>query len=145
MAIKFRKVAREVIGGPDKGQIRYYAMAKAAYHCDFDKMCNLVATRSKMSASDVKCAIDAFIWTMNTELNSGAIVQMGEFGNFRCSVQSAPSLTEKGVTAHLIQRARIIFSPGVLLKRTVRDATFEPYDVIERVVVHDEPCLLPHE
>ena len=86
MSLKFKKVQRKIMFGADKDKVKTYAMAKASGYCDMAKLCELISNRSAMSSADVKAILDSLNWAMGLELRSGNIVQVGEFGNFRLSV-----------------------------------------------------------
>ncbi|GHU58295.1 DNA-binding protein [Bacteroidia bacterium] len=132
MALKFRTVQREVLLGDDAGKIKTYAVAKANGYCDIDKLCELVSARSTVSSADVKAVIDSMNWVMHIELRSGNIVQLGEFGNFRLSVKSNGTETEKEFNATNIKKARIIFTPGTSLRSTQSNVSFEHDKPIEK-------------
>ena len=88
MSVKYRTVKRRVLAGEDEGQTKTYGVAKASYYCDMDKLCELVASRSAMSSGDVKSMLDSLNWVIGLEMRSGAIVQVGELGNFRLSLRT---------------------------------------------------------
>lgn len=126
MAIKFRLVNRKVMNGADKDSVKTYAMAKASGMSGIDKLCKLISARSTVSSADVKAVLDSLNWAMDLELSSGNIVQLGEFGNFRMSLSSEGTKTEKEFTASKIKKARIVFFPGASLRATKNAAVFEP-------------------
>lgn len=128
MALKFRKVQRKVLSGTDKDTVKTYAVAKSSGYCDMAKLCELISNRSAMSSADVKAVLDSLNWAMGLELRSGNIVQVGEFGNFRLSVTSLGTATEKEFNATRIKKARIVFFPGSSLRFSNFLTTFEEYD-----------------
>jgi predicted histone-like DNA-binding protein len=138
MALKFRTVQREVRLGEDAGKTKTYAIAKSNGYCDMPKLCELVSARSSMSSADVKAVIDSINWVMYMELRSGNIVQLGEFGNFRFSIRSNGTDTEKAFSASDIKKAHIVFTPGANLRYTQDNVKYE----------HDKPvesdCDRPH-
>ncbi len=142
MALKFRKVKRKVLNGDDKGALKYYAVAKTSGISGVDKICKLVSARSTVSSADVKAVFDSLSWAMDLELSSGNVVQLGELGNFRLSISSEGTDTEKQLDAHKIRKARIVFSPGAILRSTRNNVSFEPVDVVEREV--EKECERPH-
>lgn len=81
-----------------------------------------------MLSADVKAVLDSLNWAMGLELRSGNIVQVGEFGNFRLSVTSLGTATEKEFNATRIKKARIVFFPGSSLRFSNFLTTFEEYD-----------------
>ncbi|MDR3143001.1 MAG: hypothetical protein LBU37_14925 [Tannerellaceae bacterium] len=110
MALKFKKVARKVIGGGAKGTAKYYAVAKSAGVSGADKICKLISARSTVSPADVKAVSDSLAWAMDMEFSSGNVAQPGEPGNFRLSVSSEGMSTKDEANASRIKKARIIFS-----------------------------------
>ena len=131
MALKFRVVERKVLNGEEAGLVKNYARAKASGYTDLTKLCKLISARSTLSSADVKAVIDSLNWVMDLELNSGNIVQLGEFGNFRLSLNSAGTLDKEDFTVSKIRKARIVFTPGASLKLTAKETVFVPDDVKE--------------
>jgi predicted histone-like DNA-binding protein len=140
MALKFKKVARKVLSGNEKGTIRYYAVAKSAGLSGVDKICKLISARSTVSSADVKAVFDSLVWAMDMELSSGNAVQLGELGNFRLSVSSQGMATKEEVNASKIKKARIIFSPGAILRNTRQNVSFEALET----EVEEKECNRSH-
>lgn len=140
MSLKYRTVKRKVLAGQEKDQVKTYGVAKSSYYCDMWKLCELVASRSAMSSGDVKSILDSLNWVIDLELRSGAIVQVGELGNFRMSLSSKGAADGEKFTADMIKKARIVFTPGSILRNTSLNASFESDDV--KTVT--EECDKPH-
>ena len=66
------------------------------------------------------------------ELSSGNVVQLGEFGNFRMSINSEGTNTPEDFDATKIKGARIIFFPGSALRTTRNEVNFEPLEVTKK-------------
>ena len=131
MALKFRKVQRKVMNGEDAGKIKTYATAKSNGYCNMSKLCKLLSARCAMSSADVKAILDSLNWVMDVELQSGNIVQLGEFGNFRLSISSSGEESADEFTAANIKKAKIVFSPGKSLRFTKDTLEYEyekPYE-----------------
>lgn len=129
MALKFKKVARKVLAGDEKGSTKYYAVAKSSGLSGVEKICKLISARSTVSSADVKAVFDSIAWVMDVELSSGNAVQLGDLGNFHLSVTSKGADTRTDLEAGHIKGAKIIFTPGAVLRETRRNMTFEPLDV----------------
>lgn len=142
MTLKFRTVQRKVMNGAEKDSIKTYGVAKSSGYCDMTKLCELISNRSAMSSADVKAILDSLNWAMGLELRSGSIVQLGEFGNFRMTLRSTGTATEKEFDATKINRARVVFTPGASLRATSGAMVFEPDDV--KVVTVEKECDKPH-
>ncbi|MGV4404472.1 hypothetical protein ACQ1PF_05540 [Ornithobacterium rhinotracheale] len=50
---------------------------------------------------------------------------MGEFGTFRLSLSSEGAKSEKDFSASMIKSPKVIFTPGVALKKALTDVKFE--------------------
>jgi predicted histone-like DNA-binding protein len=143
MALKFKKVARKVLNGDEKGAVKYYAVAKCTGVSGVDKICKLVSARSTISSADVKAVFDSLAWVMDIELSSGNVVQLGELGNFRLSIiNSQGTETSKELTGNKLKRTRIVFSPGAILRNMRENISFEALDV--EVVVEEKECDRDH-
>lgn len=129
MSVKYRTVKRRVLAGEDEGQTKTYGVAKASYYCDMDKLCELVASRSAMSSGDVKSMLDSLNWVIGLEMRSGAIVQVGELGNFRLSLRTEGVPEGGKFTADQIKRAKVVFTPGNSLRGVSNSVNFEEDDV----------------
>jgi predicted histone-like DNA-binding protein len=144
MSLKFRKVARKVIGGDDMGEIKYYAVAKSAGVSGVDKICKLISARSTVSSADVKAVFDSLAWAMDLELSSGNVVRLGELGSFHLSISSPGMENRKELNAGKIRKARIIFTPGAVLRDTRDGVDFEAMEVETVVEVEDKECERDH-
>ena len=125
MAVKFKVVKRKVLNGAEKDSVKNYAIAKTSGTSDLNKLCKLICSRSTLSSADVKAVLDL-------ELSSGNVVQLGEFGNFRMSINSEGTNTPEDFDATKIKGARIIFFPGSALRTTRNEVNFEPLEVTKK-------------
>jgi predicted histone-like DNA-binding protein len=128
MALKIRKVKRKVLAGSYQGTVKTYGIAKSGSYCDLQKLCKLISARSAMSSADVKAILDSLNWAMDVELQAGNIVQVGEFGNFRLSVASEGTVEEEDYKVSNVKKARILFTPGSELRKSVSEVRFELED-----------------
>ena len=64
----------------------------------------------------VKHVIDALIDALNTNLNKGLFVQLGDFGCFRPGMSCKSQKEEKDVDADTVRRVKIVFTPGYKFK-----------------------------
>lgn len=131
MAVKFKVVKRKVLNGAEKDSVKNYAIAKTSGTSDLNKLCKLICSRSTLSSADVKAVLDSLNWAMDLELSSGNVVQLGEFGNFRMSINSEGTNTPEDFDATKIKGARIIFSRSAL-RTTRNEVNFEPLEVTKK-------------
>lgn len=129
--MKFKVVKRKVLNGAEKDSVKNYAIAKTSGTSDLNKLCKLICSRSTLSSADVKAVLDSLNWAMDLELSSGNVVQLGEFGNFRMSINSEGTNTPEDFDATKIKGARIIFS-RLALRTTRNEVNFEPLEVTKK-------------
>ena len=80
----------------------------------------------------MKAVLDSLNWAMDLELSSGNVVQLGEFGNFRMSINSEGTNTPEDFDATKIKGVRIIFSRARPCGPTRNEVNFEPLEVTKK-------------
>ena len=113
MAVKFKVVKRKVLNGAEKDSVKNYAIAKTSGTSDLNKLCKLICSRSTLSSADVKAVLDSLNWAMDLELSSGNVVQLGEFGNFRMSINSEGTNDARGLRRHQDKGGTYYLFPGL--------------------------------
>ena len=87
----------------------------------------MIGARSTVSSADVKAVLDNLNFVLDMELQAGRIVQLGEFGNFRLSLSSEGANDKEGFDRSMIVGARVIFTPGSSLKKTLKTTNFASF------------------
>ncbi|MCD8179630.1 MAG: HU family DNA-binding protein [Tannerellaceae bacterium] len=133
------------MAGEEAGKTKTYGMAKATGTCDMIKLCKLVSARSAISSAEVKSVVDNLVWAMELKLQSGNIVQLPGFGNFRITIRTRGTEDENDFTASNIRRSRLVFTPSPELRNIASNVTFKASEVIVKEVSGEpEECPLPH-
>ncbi|MCD7935311.1 MAG: hypothetical protein LUG98_00460 [Tannerellaceae bacterium] len=127
MSVRYRAVKRKVLGGEFKGQERVYAVARSAYVCDLERVCELVARTTKISDAEVVATIKAFLWVSRVELTNGATLRLGDFCSLRVVLRSEGVLTKEELSPVNIKGARVVFRAGPKLVQSIRDVRYELY------------------
>ena len=124
------KVVKKKNLGQDSAEVpsKHYAIPKYNGVTEADALYDLIAMRSTVSSADVKVVLDSLNYVLNRELQAGYIVQLGEFGNFRLSLSSAGAVTNEDFEPSMLKKARIIFTPGKSLKKTIKTTKFKAMD-----------------
>ena len=122
------KVVKKKNLGQDSAEVpsKHYAIPKYNGVTEADALYDLIAMRSTVSSADVKVVLDSLNYVLNRELQAGYIV--GEFGNFRLSLSSAGAATNEEFEPSMLKKARIIFTPGKSLKKTIKTTKFKAMD-----------------
>lgn len=115
MALKY--VVKKRIFGFDKTKTeKYVAQNVITNTVGFRDLCKEVSMFGMIPEGAVKHVIDALIDALNTNLNKGLSVQLGDFGCFRPGMTCKSQETEEMVDADTIQRVKIVFTPGYKFK-----------------------------
>ncbi|MDR1348520.1 MAG: HU family DNA-binding protein [Prevotellaceae bacterium] len=84
-----------------------------------------IAGRSSLTRGDIENVLNNFIDELPTFLKLGLSVKLGEFGTLRLSIVSEGVEADKPFTADSIKGTKVIFTPGVELKDSLKDVRFE--------------------
>lgn len=111
MALKY--VVKKRVFGFDKSKAeKYVAQNVITNTVGFKDLCKEVSMFGMIPEGAVKHVIDALIDALNTNLNKGLSVQLGDFGCFRPGMNCKSKDTQAEVDADSIQRVKIVFTPG---------------------------------
>lgn len=132
MALKYRIVLKKDMS---KGAVAdaklFYGQVRSIEKTGFKKLCELVSGYCTAKKGEVELVVDGLINIMKNELESGNIIQMGAFGNFRMLAGSHGSTTLKDFDPAMFKKARIVFTPGALLQSLIAKPSFlklEPFE-----------------
>jgi predicted histone-like DNA-binding protein len=84
-----------------------------------------IVSISSLSRGDVSNVIENLLDVIPKYLLMGKSVSLGELGTLRISFSSQGAETPDTLTAAMIQGAKVIFTPGVELKKTLANLKFE--------------------
>ncbi len=124
MGLKF-VVKKKVFGFDTTKTEKYVAQNVITNTVNFRDLCKEISMYGMIPEGAVKHVIDALIDTLNTNLNKGLSVQLGDFGWFRAGISSKSQNTAEEVDADTIQRAKIIFTPGYKFKDMLGKVNFK--------------------
>lgn len=126
MPLKYRIVLKKDMSkGAAQGAQLYYGQIRSLEKTDFKKLCELVSGYCTAKKGEVELVIDGLIYVMKMLLESGNVVQMGGFGNFRMVAGSKGSPTLKDFDPSLFKKGHIVFTPGAILRDQSTKLSFE--------------------
>ena len=124
MALKY--VVKKRVFGFDKTKTeKYVAQNVITNTVNFRDLCKEVSMFGMIPEGAVKHVIDALIDALNTNLNKGLSVQLGDFGCFRPGMNCKSQNEEKDVDADTVRRVKIVFTPGSKFKAMLGGANIE--------------------
>lgn len=124
MALKY--VVKKRVFGFDKTKTeKYVAQNVITNTVNFRDLCKEVSMFGMIPEGAVKHVIDALIDALNTNLNKGLSVQLGDFGCFRPGMNCKSQNEEKDVDADTVRRVKIVFTPGYKFKDMLKKASIQ--------------------
>lgn len=129
MPLKYRIVLKKDMSkGAATGAQLYYGQIRSTEKTSFKKLCKLVSGYCTAKPGEVELVIDGLIYVLCMLLESGNVIQMGEFGNFRMVAGSRGSSTLKDFNPMMFKKARIVFTPGAMLRQLIAEASYDRLD-----------------
>lgn len=84
-----------------------------------------IVVNSSLSRGDVSNVIENLLDTLPKYLLMGKSVSLGEFGTLRLSFSSEGVINVNDFNPSLISGMKVVFTPGVELKKAIEDIRFE--------------------
>lgn len=109
----------------DRTKKKWYANAVVSAKVGQKDIAKTISSKSSLTAGDVANVIQNLLEELPRELAKGNSVKLGDFGTFRISVSSEGVENEKDFNATMIKDIRIIFTPGVEIKKAIEGISFE--------------------
>ncbi|MGP1462904.1 HU family DNA-binding protein [Tannerella sp.] len=125
MAIKFKVIEKGQPGVAGGGVKKYYASANVTGEKTLAGLTRDIERMSTVSGADIRAVLYALVDVMQSSLADGQAVRLGELGSLRINISSEGKDTEKEVTADAIRSAKVIFTPGVDLKKMLANLKYE--------------------
>lgn len=120
MALEY-VVTKRVFGFDESKAEKYVARAVGSGQVSFNKMCAKVSRLCGIHRKVVELVVSGLVDMMAEEIDDGKTVQMGEFGLFRPTIRTKSADTEEDVKASNILSKRIVFTPGKIFHRTLKE------------------------
>jgi predicted histone-like DNA-binding protein len=123
MAIKLKKVQRR--NPQNQALIKWYLTQETSGNVGLHEIAKEIEGRSALSLGDVQSVLSNLMEVMPMFLKLGQSIKLEGFGSFRLSVTSDGTATAEELSAHHVKGAKLMFLPGVELKRNLEDLSFE--------------------
>jgi len=104
---------------------KYYPTAVSSGRTDLRALAGRIAEISTISTIDSMALLEALLVVIPDELSHGRIVELGEFGAFRVTLQAGGEDTPEKAGAHNIKAARVQFRPGKGFKAVLEALRFD--------------------
>jgi predicted histone-like DNA-binding protein len=111
MAIKFKPVKRLNPFNPND-PVRYYPSPVYSDRVNLRRLAKEISARTSFNSADILGVLEAMTDVLPFFLANGSIVDLGEFGTFRLSLQGTSAKKPEKVTSENITGYRLLFRPG---------------------------------
>lgn len=123
--LQYHIVSRTQKFGKYKDQKVYSAQPINHGKISFEDFCKELADGSTVDQADVKAVLSRIAVVVPRLVERGYSVDAGDLGTFRASFGSKQVLTEEDFKTELISRPRVVFTPRVAFKNSLRGVSFE--------------------
>lgn len=117
--IEFEAKSRKMNLGKNKGKTMYYAAQKNRQYITRDMVVERIVRETSLSAGDVQNAIISLTAVLRDAMLMGASVDLADLGTFRVSVASKFVEKEEDVSAAILKKPKVVFSPRMKTRDTV--------------------------
>jgi predicted histone-like DNA-binding protein len=123
MAVKLKKIQRK---NPLNAALsKWYLTQETTGSVGFQEIAKEIERRSALSLGDVQSVLSNLMEVMPLFLKLGQSVKLEGFGTFRITVSSDGTETADELNARHVKGVKLVFLPGVELKRNLEDIAFE--------------------
>ena len=105
--------------GKYKGKTMYYAAQKNRQNITREMVVERIVRETSLSAGDVQNAIISLTAVLRDAMLMGASVDLADLGTFRVSVASKFVEKEEDVSAAILKKPKVVFSPRMKTRDTV--------------------------
>lgn len=117
---------------------KYYAKMQASGSVDFDTLAQEISYATTLTDGDVSNVLRALVTQLKKHLADGKIVKLDGFGSFQFQISGKGAVTEKDYRTSLIQKVRIQFKPGRLIREVLNLSTLSFQKVKPRKTVEQK-------
>lgn len=113
--------------GENKGKKVFRAYPVIHGKVSFDEFCKELSDGSTVDEADVKAVLSRLTTVITRNLKRGFSVDCGELGTFRPAFGSKGALTKEEFSTSLITPPRVVYTPRVAFKTSLRSVGFERF------------------
>lgn len=104
---------------------KFYAQAQAKGTANLEELAEKISYSTTMTRGDVKGVLAALEDEISERLLNGEIIQLGDVGTFRVTLQSKGAVSAEDFYASNITRANVAFRASNRLKAQLASANFQ--------------------
>ncbi|GHT13048.1 hypothetical protein AGMMS4956_08610 [Bacteroidia bacterium] len=124
MSVKLKKMQR--INPQDRqGERKWYLIQERSGSVGLSEIAKEISDRSSLTFGDVQNVLRNLLEVLPVYIRLGQTIHLEGFGSFHISVTSDGKSTPDALTVHDVRNARLLFKPGVELKKSIEGLQFE--------------------
>jgi predicted histone-like DNA-binding protein len=124
MSIQSKAVERGQPGVAGGGMKKYYAAPVHGREVSLDGLTKGIEKTSTVSGADIRAVLYAMVEEAVVGLSEGRIIRLGDLGSLRITLSSEGRDKPEQVTASVVKKAGVIFTPGKKLQEMLKAAKF---------------------
>ena len=124
MAIQFRTVERAQPGIAGGGTRKFYATPVHGREVTLEALTRAIERKSTLSGADIRAVLYAMVEQAVDGLSEGRIIRLGDLGSLRITLNSEGRDTPEEITASVIRRTGVIFTPGTKMQSMLKNVRF---------------------
>lgn len=123
--IKINVIEKGQPGVAGGGEKKFYASPVMNGELTLAGLTKTIEKISTVSGADIRAVLYGMVDVITDSLADGKIIRLGELGSLRVSISSEGKATAEEVNAGCVKNSKIIFSPGIDIKKVLDDLEFE--------------------
>ena len=124
MAIQIKAVERAQPGVAGGGVKKYYASPVQGREITLEGLTKGIEKTSTVSGADIRAVLYALVEEATAGLSEGRIIRLGDLGSLRITLSSEGREKPEQVTAAVVKKAGVIFTPGKKIQDMLKTAKF---------------------
>lgn len=124
MAVKYNIISRKNPRDPEAPP-KFYPVLNSTGRTNQRSLAQKGAQISTLSAADLAASMEVLLSLIPEALAAGHIVDLGDFGTFRLTINAEGSDKMEEVSMHKIKQVAVRFTPGAEFKQMLNRAKFE--------------------
>lgn len=109
----------------ESGEVKYYAQAQARGVMDIREMSERIQKACTVTRADTMAVLTALEDVVAEGLQSGQIVRLGGLCSLQVSLSGEGAASEDTFDDSLIERTRVLFRPGDIIREAMNNVVFE--------------------
>ncbi len=124
MSVEYTVVGKKNPGDPDAPR-KFYTNARSTGKVGIRDLSNQISNISTVSTIDTVAVLEALVQVIPQNISEGKVVGLGDFGNFRLTLQSEGSEKSEEVTSSNIKGNKLRFRPGKEIQKALNNIDYK--------------------